>query len=74
MPDSNRPASGPPSAESYRQKALKLCAIANETNDPFIRAEIESLAFAYMLLAEKAEQSAATTRDSRDGADKPEDG
>lgn len=74
MPDSNRPASGPPSADSYRQRALKLCAIANETSDPFIRAELENLAFAYMQLADKAEQPAAPPRDSRDGGDAPEDG
>lgn len=58
MPDSKRPASGPPSAEQYRQNALRLCAFANETSDPLIRAELESLAFAYMRLAEKAEQPA----------------
>lgn len=73
MPDSKRPASGPPSAESYRQKALKLCAIANQTSDPFIRAELESLAFAYMRLAEEAEQPAAAPADKGENDVKPDE-
>jgi hypothetical protein len=59
VPDNKRPVSGPPSAEAYRQKAAGLSAAANKTNDPFIRAELESLALAYAELAEKAERAAA---------------
>jgi hypothetical protein len=74
MPGSKRPASGPPSPESYRQKALKLSAAANRTSDPLIRAELDSLAFAYAQLADKAEQPAAATPGSGEDDVKPEDG
>jgi hypothetical protein len=74
MPDSNRTKSGMPSAEAYRQKALELCASANKTTDPFIRAELESLAFVYMRLADKTERMAAAAPDTPDPDNKLEEG
>jgi hypothetical protein len=73
MPDSNRPASGPQSAASYRQKSLNLCAAAAKTSDPLIRAELESLAFAYSQLAEKTERPTQATDRGEDDV-KPEKG
>jgi hypothetical protein len=72
MSDSNRPPSGLPSAEAYRQKAIDLCALANETSDPSIRAELESLAFVYMRLAEKSQRPAAAPPDATGGASERE--
>lgn len=73
MPKSKWPTGSPPSAESYRQKALSLCAAAAKTNDSLIRAEIESLAFAYTQLAEKAERTAKVA-DRNEGGVEPENG
>jgi hypothetical protein len=73
MADSDRTERGMPSAEAYRQKALELCAAANKTTDPFIRAELESLAFVYMRLAEQTERTAAEAADTRNRQTKPEE-
>jgi hypothetical protein len=54
-----RIADGLQSAETYRQKAVELCASANKTTNPIVRVELESLAFVYMRLAETAERNSA---------------
>ena len=59
MPDSNRTEGGVPSAAAYRHKALELRASAEKVSDPFIRAELESLALAYLQLADKTEKATA---------------
>ena len=41
--------------ETYRTKALELCARANKQSDFYIQAEYESLAFLYMELADRVD-------------------
>lgn len=72
MPDSNRTAGGLPSAEVYRQKALELCATANKTSDPFIRAEVEGLALVYMQLADVTQKMTDGVPGMRDRNASPE--
>lgn len=72
MPDNNRSEGARPPAETYRQKALELCAAANKTSDPFVRAELESLALVYMQLAEKSERTAAEPTAARGRKSDPE--
>ncbi len=43
-------------AETYRQKALELCARAQEQTEIVLRAEYESLAFLYLDLAEQVDR------------------
>lgn len=74
MPEDNRSEGARPPAEAYRTKALELCAAANKTSDPFIRAELESLALVYMQLAEKSEQTAAAPMAARGRKSEPEKG
>lgn len=46
-------------SDRYRDRALKLCQRANAVRDRNVRVEYESLAFAYMSLAEQAERELA---------------
>ena len=46
-------------SDEYRIKALRLCRRAKSTSDPDVKVEYESLAFAYLCLAEQADCESA---------------
>jgi hypothetical protein len=48
-----------PSGDEYRVKASELLAKSRQESDPLLRAEFQSLAQGYLLLAEHAERNAA---------------
>jgi len=64
------PAAIGPSAACRRPglpaKAVALGTVANKSNDPFVRAELESLTTVYMRLAEETEQMAAPPESGED--------
>ena len=54
-----------PSEEDYRRKAVELCNRANREPNTELRREYEVLAFAYVRLAEMAEQNALFDPDQK---------
>lgn len=51
-----------PSGEQYRRKVIELCDLARKENNERLRAEFQSLAFAYLRLAEMADRNELTDR------------
>ena len=60
---------GMASGDEYRCKALELCERANEEQELEVRREFESVATAYMRLAEMADRN--TLLDLNEDVDKP---
>ena len=54
-----------PSEDEYRRKAVELCNRANREPNVELRREYEVLAFAYVRLAELAEQRALLNPDQK---------
>jgi hypothetical protein len=53
-------------SDACRHQALKLCKQANAIEDPDLRVEYESLAFAYMCLAEQMDAERSEWAECRD--------
>jgi hypothetical protein len=53
-------------SDQYRNAALRLCQRANGIRSLDVRVEYESLAFAYMCLAEQADREAEEWAECRD--------
>jgi hypothetical protein len=53
-------------SDEYRNTALKLCQRANGVQELDIKVEYESLAFAYMCLAEQADRESTEWAECRD--------